>query len=68
MDILNNILKKCSLKELEKMYDDAKKDHTFGGGFRQSAISRELNRRRYAKNKKKINLLFPKNMLYFNRG
>lgn len=46
---LNNILKTISKKDLEKMFEEAKNDKSFGGGFRKSAINRELNRRKYKK-------------------
>ena len=45
-DFIDRALRKMTKEELEKMYDDAKKDKSFGGGFRQSKISRELNRRK----------------------
>ena len=49
MDAIDKILKTMKLSELQKMYTEAKKDKSFGGGFRTSKISRELNRRKYKK-------------------
>lgn len=51
-DILSSILKKCSKKDLEEKLADAKKMGGFAGGYRQSAITRELRRRESIRKKK----------------
>lgn len=52
MSILDDLLKKCSTKDLEEKLKEAKKTGGFAGGYRLSAITMELRRRKYETKKK----------------
>jgi len=50
---LSSILKKTTIEEMENILKDLQNDHSFGAGYKKSAISRELQSRRITRRMKK---------------